>query len=184
MQRYVYLGYSASKNLLKIGSSYYPEKRFSDLRLIAPDLILIAYRLFDDSRLAYDVEKAFYILRPRPHNRTDWLPLSEEIVDRFLAIEGIICNREHKFARIDFPPDVPHPFQRMTMNSDLKKKIKDWRAKVGYRVASLALVSEGISGSTMQKLLAGSYLSQPKPLVLNAINRAIKSTRKKVLKNV
>lgn len=60
------------------------------------------------------------------------------------------------------------------MQKDLKTKIDKWVTKIGSKEAEIELMRAGISGSTAQKLIKGAYPSQPKHLVLQAIESAMK----------
>ncbi len=62
------------------------------------------------------------------------------------------------------------------MQKDLKAKIDRWVAKVGLREAEIKLIQAGVSSSTAQKLIKGAYPSQPKNLVLQAIESVIKKS--------
>lgn len=59
------------------------------------------------------------------------------------------------------------------MNKKLQTKIDIFRSKVGYKIALGELIEAGISKSAAQKLLAGTYISDPKRLLLRAIESVI-----------
>lgn len=60
------------------------------------------------------------------------------------------------------------------MQDSLRKKIRAWREQIGYREALKAFDIVGIPKGTAQKLLAGTYNSQPGRLLLQAIDKAMK----------
>ncbi len=60
------------------------------------------------------------------------------------------------------------------MEKELEKRLSWWIAKIGKSEAERQLILAGMSGSTAQKLIAGSYASQPKRLLLKAIEEALK----------
>lgn len=62
------------------------------------------------------------------------------------------------------------------MDKDLKMKIDRWVGNVGIRRAELHLIQAGVSSSTAQKLTRGQYPNQPKDLVLQAIESAMKKS--------
>lgn len=59
-------------------------------------------------------------------------------------------------------------------DSDLKMRLKKWIAQIGPGEAQSRLISAGMSGSTALKLVVGTYKSQPKRLLLQAIESAMK----------
>lgn len=63
------------------------------------------------------------------------------------------------------------------MGKELKERILKWRIKLGYDTAKRQLLATGISNGVAQKLLAGSYPNEPKALLMQAIDRAIKGGR-------
>lgn len=60
------------------------------------------------------------------------------------------------------------------MNASLKKKIQKWRERIGYQEALKSLEVVGVSKSAAQKILAGTYEPEPKRLLLQAIELAMK----------
>ncbi len=60
------------------------------------------------------------------------------------------------------------------MDENLKKRIKAWAAKIGEKKAEGQLVGAGMSGSTAFKLIQGTYEHEPKKLLLQAIETALK----------
>ena len=62
------------------------------------------------------------------------------------------------------------------MDKNLEKRICYWVIKVGKVEAQKQLVSEGIALSTVQRIVSGTYESQPRTLLLNAIEAALKKS--------
>lgn len=61
------------------------------------------------------------------------------------------------------------------MEKDLKARIERWVSDVGIREAEVYLIRAGLSSSTAQKITRGKYDTQPKQLVMQAIETALKS---------
>jgi hypothetical protein len=58
---------------------------------------------------------------------------------------------------------------------DLKDKVLKWAGRIGREEAERRLKAVGVSKSTIEKLLAGSYSTKkPKPLLSFAIESAMK----------
>lgn len=60
------------------------------------------------------------------------------------------------------------------MQDDLKEKLLSWSKKIGRTMAERKLYEVGISSSTAQKLLAGTYLHDPKSDLMIKIGQAMK----------
>ncbi len=60
------------------------------------------------------------------------------------------------------------------MPDDLKLKINKWMRRIGRKSAEKQLIICGVSLSAAQKLLAGTYASEPKRLLMEAIQMAMK----------
>jgi hypothetical protein len=61
------------------------------------------------------------------------------------------------------------------MPKELQNRIYSLRDKIGYTAAKKRLRSFGISESTAQKLLAGTYSAKPRELMARAIEGAVKN---------
>ena len=61
------------------------------------------------------------------------------------------------------------------MENDLKTKLHAWKKRLGYSEASRRMVIAGINVSAAQKLLAGTYPSNPKIDMLKLIDKAMEA---------
>lgn len=53
------------------------------------------------------------------------------------------------------------------------KRVEKWVKRVGERQAAIHLIAQGVAISTVQKLVSGSYPSQPRGMLEQAIENAI-----------
>jgi hypothetical protein len=56
---------------------------------------------------------------------------------------------------------------------ELKKQIKKWAKRVGEQRAKVELVTAGLGLSTVEKLLKGTYVSEPKERVAEILHAAL-----------
>ncbi len=61
------------------------------------------------------------------------------------------------------------------MPKELQNKIYRLRDKIGYTAAKKRLKSFGVSESTAQKLLAGTYCATPRELMARALKEALQN---------
>lgn len=64
------------------------------------------------------------------------------------------------------------------MDKKLQKKINAFRARIGYGLALSEFIAVGVSKSIAQKLLAGTYKSNPRGLVLKALEEVMSGAPK------
>ncbi len=61
------------------------------------------------------------------------------------------------------------------MKDELKTKLDQWIIKIGRETAEDRLKKAGVSQSMRQKLLAGTYPSNPKIEILEMVDEAMKT---------
>ncbi len=164
----LYLAYVKDGHRLKVGVTYNIKTRLRELYLRYGELVLIGYKIFKSRKKAFENEGTFLARAGRRGGRLEIFPYSKEVIDKFRALNGSHCNEFMDFKELILIQEEPK------MKSTLKNKMAKWREKVGYHIALQRLIDHGLSKSVGQKLLAGTYRSNPKGLYLRALEEAMK----------
>ncbi len=171
MGKYLYLCHSKKQGLLKIGVTENLKNRTLSHKRKHPDLILIGYTFFENKWDAFECESLFKT------DGNEWTVYLPEIVERFAKLkDAVYCES----GIIDFPGKRPGKWgeimisKKCKVDKKLLSKIIKWREKIGYQAALVALMGAGVSSSAAQKILCGAYKSNPKQLLLQAIEVAMK----------
>lgn len=65
----------------------------------------------------------------------------------------------------------------MKKSLSLVDQAKAWSSQIGKDIAYILLINEGLARSTAEKIVFGDYRHEPKQLVTQAINEAMRKSK-------